>query len=191
MSDVHKVYVPAGEWLVESLTSYCQAEGIGNGEITGLGSITDVWVSVHPGPTATVKSFSAGPSYEMTSLLGNVTLRQGMPVFDRTKLPSGAYPTFDASTATYNCFVHSHVTFADPDMSISGGHLLDARVSIGAEIVIRSIAAPACAPGLTEDEIPADCVITAPVTVPSYGEFPNWDSRFWYPPAPPSGTRSA
>lgn len=182
MGDVHKVYVPAGYWLVETLTAYCQSQRIGNAEIDGIGSITDVWLLLDPAGTPVVKNFSAGPSYEMTSLLGNVTLRQGMPVFDRAKLSAGAYPGFDTSEETYNCYVHSHVTFANPDMSISGGHLLDAQVSIGAEIVVRSMAG--CVPGLLADQIPADCVVNASVAVPPYGVFSNWDQRFWYPPSP-------
>ena len=182
MSDVHKVYVPAGNWLVQSLTNYCQSQRIGNAEITGIGSITDVWVLLDPDGTPIVRNFSAGPSYEMTSLLGNVTLRQGMPVFDRTKLSSGVYPQFDTTEATYNCYVHSHVMFANPDMSASGGHLLDAQVSIGAEIVIRTMAGATCQPGLLADQIPPDCVMDASITVPPYGVFSNWDPRFWYRP---------
>jgi predicted DNA-binding protein with PD1-like motif len=187
MGDVHKVYVPACCWLVETLTAYCQSQRIGNAEIVGIGSITNVWVLLDPAGTPVVKSFSAGPSYEVTSLLGNVTLRQGTPVFDRSKLPGGAYPQFDTSEQTYNCYVHSHVTFANPDMSISGGHLLDAQVSIGAEIVVRSMAGPGCVPGLLAGQIPADCVMDASVAVPPYGVFSNWDQRFWFPPPPPPG----
>jgi hypothetical protein len=78
-----------------------------------------------------------------------------------------------------------HVTFANPDMSISGGHLLDARVSIGAEIVVRAMAEPACVPGLRAGGIPADCVVDVNVSVPPFGVFSNWDPRFWYPPAVP------
>lgn len=190
MSDAHKVYIPAGNWLVETLTAYCQAEAIGNGEISGIASITDVWVLLDPAGTPVVRNFSASPSYEMTSLLGNVTLRQGVPSFDRSKLaetPPGPYPQFDTADPTYNCYVHSHVTFANPDMSIIGGHLLDAQVTIGAEIVVRAMAGPACRPGLLADQIPEDCVSDAGVTVPTFGGFSNWDSRFWYPPAPAAG----
>ena len=179
---LQKLYVPAGEWVVATLTEFCQARGIGNAEISGIGSITDIWVLLDPDGTPVVRNFSAGPSYEMTSLLGNVTLRQGMLMFDQAGLPKGAYPQIDTSVETYNCYAHVHVTFANPDMSISGGHLLDAQVSIGAEIVVRSMAEPACVPGLLGDQIPADCVTDAGVAVPPYGVFSNWDGRFWYPP---------
>jgi predicted DNA-binding protein with PD1-like motif len=182
MSDVNKLYIPAGAWVVATLTSFCQARGIGNADIAGIGSITNVWLLLDPDGTLVVRNFSAGPSYEMTSLLGNVTLRQGMPMFDPSGLPTGAYPQIDKSVQTYNCYVHVHATFANPDMSISGGHLLDAQVSIGAEIVVRSMAGAACAPGLSGNQIPADCVTDIGVAVPPYGVFSNWDQRFWYPP---------
>lgn len=182
MSETYKFYVPAGYWLIESLTAFCQTNGIGNADIAGIGSITNIWVLLDPNGTPVVRSFSAGPSYEMTSLLGNVTLRQGMPMFDRSGLPSGAYPQIDKTVQTYNCYVHAHVTFANPDMSISGGHLLDAQVSIGAELVLRTMAGSACVPGLSGDEIPADCVTDSMVSVPPYGAFSNWSTPFWYPP---------
>src|SRR5207247_193680 len=111
--------IPAGEWLIAGLTSYCQIHGIGNADIVGIGSITNIWVLLDPDGTPVVRNFSAGPSYEMTSLLGNVTLRQGLPQFDPAGLPSGAYPQIDKSVQTYNSYVHAHVTFANPDMSIS------------------------------------------------------------------------
>lgn len=180
MSRTYKVYIPAGEWLVASMTSYCQTHGIGNADIVGIGSITNVWVLLDPDGTPVVRNFSE-PSYEMTSLLGNVTLRQGLPRFDPAGLPSGAYPQIDTSVQTYNAYVHAHVMFANPDMSISGGHLLDTQVSIGGEIVLRTMAGPQCIPGITPDEIPADCVSDIPVTVPPLGTFFNWAKSFWYP----------
>lgn len=183
MSDAYKVYVPAGNWLVASLTTYCQKQGLGNASVAGIGSIANVWLLVNPDGRPIVRNFSASPSYEMTSLVGNVTLRQGMPVFDPSQLPRGTYPRIDTSVPTYNCYIHAHATFANPDMSISGGHLLDAQVSIGAEVVLRAMAGPACVPGLPGGDIPPDCVANANVTVPPFGTFANWDRRFWYPPA--------
>ena len=191
MHPVHKFYIPDGSWVVESLTSYCQTYGIGNAEITGMGSITNVWVLLDPNGKNKVRKFSAGPSYEMTSLLGNVTLRQGMPKFDRSALPKLPYPQIDATVPTYNCYAHLHVTFAKPDMSIWGGHLLDAQVSIGVEIVVHPMAGPACVPGLAGDRIPADCVKDVDVTIPPYGKFSNWDQRFWYPPSVPAKKRGS
>jgi hypothetical protein len=32
MSGTHKIYIPAGEWLVASITSYCQTHGIGSAD---------------------------------------------------------------------------------------------------------------------------------------------------------------
>jgi predicted DNA-binding protein with PD1-like motif len=181
MDGTYKIYIPAGEWLVANITSYCQTHGIGNADIVGIGSITNVWVLLDPNGTPVVRNFSAGPSYEMTSLLGNVTLRQGLPRFDPAGLPTGGYPQIDTSIPTYNAYVHAHVMFANPDMSISGGHLLDAQVSIGGEIVLRTMAGPQCVPGITAGEIPADCVSDVSVTVQPYGTFFNWAQSFWYP----------
>jgi predicted DNA-binding protein with PD1-like motif len=191
MSEVHKIYIPAGQWIVANLTAYCQAHGIGNADIVGIGSITNVWVMLDPDGKPIVRNFPA-PSYEMTSLIGNVTLRQGLPQFNPSGLPAGGYPQMDSSVQTFNAYVHAHVTFANPDMSISGGHLLDAQASIEAEIVLRTMAGPLCVPGITADQIPADCVSDVSVTVPPFGTFANWSQSFWYPPpaAKPSGDKS-
>jgi predicted DNA-binding protein with PD1-like motif len=181
MPDVLKLYIPVGNWLVQVLTRFCQANGVGNAEVSGIGSITNIWVLIHPDGTSKVANFNAGPSYEMTSLLGNVTLRPGMPRFDISGLATGRYPQIDESVSTLNCYSHLHVTFAEPNMSIAGGHLLDAQVSIGAAIVIRPMAGRGCVPGLRSEDIPADCVTDVDVSVPPYGVFSNWDHRFWYP----------
>jgi predicted DNA-binding protein with PD1-like motif len=182
--DVYKLYIPAGNWLVETLTNYCMAMGIGNCDVTGIGSIGKIWTMVDPNGTAAIKLSDAEPSYEMTSLVGNVTLRQGIPLFDQSQLPSGKYPQFDPSVQTYNCFVHAHVTFADSAMTIRGGHLLDAWVTIGAELVLRTLAGPDCVPGLTKDAIPLECVADETIGVPPFGTFCNWGQNFWFPGPP-------
>lgn len=181
MTEPYKLYIPAGQWLVATLTSYCLANGIGNAAVAGIGSITNAWILVDSTGQPVVKNFSEEPSYEMTSLAGNVTLRQGKAQFDPAGLPTGSYPQIDTGVETYNSFAHLHVTFANPDMTISGGHLLDAGISIGAELVLSPMARQDCVPGLLYDQIPADCVADAMVTVP-LGTFCNWDQRFWYPP---------
>jgi predicted DNA-binding protein with PD1-like motif len=180
----YKLYIPSGNWIVATLTHYCQLNGIGNAEVSGIGSIGNVWTLIDPNGTPVVKLSDAEPSYEMTSLVANVTLRQGMPQFDPSGLPSGAYPQFDTGVETYNCYVHAHVTFADSNMNVWGGHLLDAQTTIGAELVVRPMAGAGCVPGLQGGQIPADCVFDEPVSVPCFGTFSNWNTLFWFPPPP-------
>lgn len=178
----HKIYIPAENWIAQTICDYCQANNIGNASISGIGSIKNVWILVNPDGHIRIKNFSDSPSYEMTSILGNSTLRQGMAVYDKTKLPSGKYPEFDNTVDTLNPYVHVHVTFANPDMTISGGHLLDAQVSIGAEIILDVIADNQCVPGISQGNVPVGCIINEPVSVYPFGTFYNWDKRFWFPP---------
>jgi predicted DNA-binding protein with PD1-like motif len=177
-----KLYVPAGNWLVETLTDYCMANGIGNAEVGGIGSIGSVWTLVNPNGKLVVKESNDEPSYEMTNLVGNVTLRQGRAFFDRSKLNTGSYPQFDTTVKTYNCYVHVHVAFADSSMIVRGGHLLDAQITIGAELFVRPVAGSLCRPGIEKGTIPADCMFSEMVSVPPFGSFCNWDPRFWFPP---------
>jgi predicted DNA-binding protein with PD1-like motif len=174
------LYVPAGNWLVQSLTEFCEASGLGNVAVSGIGSITNVWVLLNPTGTVEVRNFPGPGSYEMTSVLGNVVLRQGIARFDVDTLPSGAYPTFDQSVDALNPYAHLHTTFAMPDFSIAGGHLLDAQVSIGAELMLSVRGVPGCAGG-APNELPPDCVVSEPVSVPPFGTFSNWDRRWWFP----------
>lgn len=174
------LYVPAGAWLVQSITAFCEMSGLGNAAVSGIGSITDIWVLLNPNGTLQVRNFTGPGSYEMTGLLGNVVLRQGVARFDLDTLPSGAYPTFDQSVDTLNPYAHLHATFALPDFSIAGGHLLDAQVSIGAELMLSPRRTSGCVAGAA-DGLPPDCVVSEPVSVPPFGTFSNWDRRWWYP----------
>jgi predicted DNA-binding protein with PD1-like motif len=182
----YKVYISAGNWVVESLTNFCFANNIGNAEITGIGSLTNIWVLVNPDGNFRVKNFD-GISYEMTSLIGNAVLRQGIADFNKENLSSGMYPHFDTTVKSFNPYLHLHLTFANPDMSICGGHLLDSQVSIGVEVVIRSMAELECVPGLPPSGIPAGCIYCEPVIVEPYGTFYNWDKSCWYPPPASNG----
>lgn len=177
----HKIYVPAGNWVVESITDFCASNNIANAEVTGIGSLTNIWVLVNPNGDLNVRNFG-GISYEMTSLVGNVVLRQGAALFDKQGLPTGMYPQFDTAMPTLNPYLHVHVTFANPDMSISGGHLLDTQVSIGVEAVIRTMADADCVPGIWPGDIPPGCIYSTPVTIEPFGTLSEWDQRFWYPP---------
>ena len=180
--DTLKLYVPAGNWLVETLTDYCMANGIGNAEVGGIGSIGSVWTLVNPNGTPVVIESNDEASYEMTSLVGNVTLRQGRALFDRSQLNTGRYPQFDTAVKTYNCYAHVHVAFADSSMIVHGGHLLDAQITIGAELFVRPVAGSLCRPGIEKGAIPANCMFSEMVSVPPFGSFCNWDPRFWFPP---------
>jgi predicted DNA-binding protein with PD1-like motif len=180
MGDLRKVYVPAGNWLVATLSAWCAETGIANAMISGIGSITDVWAEVNSEGHPVPQNWPAGTSYEMTSLSGNVALRQGRPVYDPSRLASGAYPQWDATDPELNPFLHLHVTFADAKLAVTGGHLLDAQVSVGAEVFALVSADPDCTPPLTPPP-PDGCVTSVPVTVDPYGTFSNWDKRFWFP----------
>ena len=50
--------------------------------------------------------------YELTSLIGNITMMKGEP------------------------FIHTHITFSDIDYHVFGGHLFDARVTAAGEFIM-------------------------------------------------------
>ena len=179
---LYPLYVPAGNWLAETVTAFCSDNGLGNVAVSGIGSITNVWVLLNPNGKIEVRNFPGPGSYEMTSLVGSVVLRQGVALFNKDGLPSGEYPQFDSSVQSLNPYAHMHATFAQPDFTIAGGHLLDAQVSIGAELMLLPRAVAECPPGSPPSPPPPDCILSEPVAVPPFGTFSNWDKRWWFPP---------
>ena len=66
MTHTFKLYVPAGQSLVESITNVCQCNAIGTADVCAIGSLTNIWVLINPDGSPSVRNFSTGPLYEMT-----------------------------------------------------------------------------------------------------------------------------
>ena len=51
--------------------------------------------------------------FELTSLIGNITLKEGLP------------------------FSHTHITFSDTNYNVFGGHLFDAKITAAGEFIVQ------------------------------------------------------
>lgn len=111
--DQHFVYIEKGEKIMESITSYCQKNGIENGSVTGIGAVDKTTIGAFdPATKSYVKKDFPGV-LELVSFVGNITLKDGAP------------------------FVHAHAVLGDHGMQVIGGHVFEMTVAVVGEFVIR------------------------------------------------------
>lgn len=108
------------EKLVQALTDTMMAEGIFGAALRGIGVLKNIELGYYDlhGKQYDIKKYS-GKDYELLSLMGNVTLRDGKP------------------------FVHLHAVLGDEHFNTFGGHLFEAEVGVTAEIIVSPLGAAA------------------------------------------------
>jgi len=107
------VYVEKNENILESMTLFCENNGIENGFISGIGAIKSVEIGAFDIQNKTyIRKRMSGP-FELTSFQGNITLKDGKP------------------------FIHAHITVGDHEMNIMGGHLFEATVAAVGEFSLQ------------------------------------------------------
>jgi uncharacterized protein len=108
------VVLDPGDEIMASLTKLAAAERIGAASLTGIGAVRDATVGyIDPDQKQYVKREFGSDSMELVSLTGNLALLKGEPV------------------------AHCHVTLADREMRVFGGHLFQATTSVTVEIFLH------------------------------------------------------
>lgn len=101
------------EFVIETLTNFCQAEGIKNASFQGIGAAKDVTCGYYE-LTGKEYHFTDYPDLvEVVSMTGNVTLKEGDP------------------------FLHVHALFTDPQNQAFGGHVKEMIVGVTLEVVMH------------------------------------------------------
>ena len=113
--DSYVVRLNKGEEVISSLKQLCNEEDIRLGEITGLGASNLVEIGVFNVNTKEYKTKVFEGMFEITSLVGNVTTKDG------------------------DVYLHIHINFGDEDGLVKGGHLVKATISATSEIILRII----------------------------------------------------
>ena len=102
-----------GEHAAEVLMEVLQREKVTFASLTGLGAVRWARFAYYNADTRSYEEHDFEEQLEIVSLVGNVSLRDGEP------------------------FVHWHVSLSRHDMSVIGGHFLDAIVRPNLEIWLR------------------------------------------------------
>lgn len=103
------------EELIASITEVCRQCGITGGQVHGIGAAKELSLRVADLEKGTFIYKTLQESMEITSMSGNITQTE-----------DGLY-------------LHLHVTAADREMNIRGGHLISGIIGATAEIVITPL----------------------------------------------------
>ena len=106
------VSLQTGDLINESIAHIAVEENISNAWINGIGAINNIEVGYMDVRNKKYQKRNFDEHYELLSLIGNITYRDGVP------------------------FVHTHVTFSDTEFNVFGGHLFDAKITATGEIVL-------------------------------------------------------
>lgn len=109
------VKIDRGEEVIASLKEICRKENVKCGSIVGLGAAGHVVVGLYKVAERKYYSNVFDGEMEMTSLIGNVSEKDG------------------------EVYLHCHANFAKADGSVFGGHLSEAVISGACEIFINAV----------------------------------------------------
>lgn len=109
------VRINKGEEIVEKLKELCEKEDIKVAEITGLGASNLVEIGLFNVNTKEYKTTTFDGMFEITSLIGNATRKDG------------------------EVYLHLHINFSDETGNTKGGHLVRCNISATSEIIVNKI----------------------------------------------------
>lgn len=104
--------IDRGEEIVASLKAICQSEGVKLASVSAIGAVNNFTVGVFSPKDKTYKANKFAGDYEIVSLLGTVTTKDGQ------------------------FYAHLHMSAGDGEGKVFGGHLNEAFVSATCEMVI-------------------------------------------------------
>ena len=107
--------IDRGEEIVASLARLCAAEGVKLASVTAIGAVNAFKVGVFLPVGKVYRSNSFSGDYEIVSLSGSVTAKDGAP------------------------YIHLHASFADASGRVFGGHLNEAFVSATCEMFVNTV----------------------------------------------------
>ena len=98
---------------VEALTDFAETHNITAGSVMGIGATNDVIIRFIDPLTNTQEDKRFKEQMEVTSVLGNISIREG------------------------KTFVHMHITLGRRDYSVIAGHLVSLRIHGAGEFIIE------------------------------------------------------
>ena len=105
----------AGESLPRDLLRVAVASGLQSAKFEGIGGLDELLLGYYNQSTKKYEEHRFTEFLEVTSLIGNLTLKEGSP------------------------FLHMHGNFGRRDLSVIGGHVISARVHPTLEVVFTPL----------------------------------------------------
>ena len=102
-----------GDYINRSFEIFAEAKGIGCAWLNGIGALENPEIGYYSLEDKSYYRKTFKGEYELTSLIGNITLKEGKP------------------------FSHTHITFSDTEFRVFGGHLFNANITAAGEFIIQ------------------------------------------------------
>ena len=112
-NDFIYVKMEKGEEIIDSLQKIIEKYNIVSGWINGIGLIEKIRIGSYDITTKSYNEVDFENAFELTSLIGNITKKDGKP------------------------FLHAHITMSDHSCNAFGGHLFHATIAAAGEFFIK------------------------------------------------------
>ena len=102
-----------GDNINKTFESFAEVKGVGCAWLNGIGALENPEIGYYSLEDKSYYRKTFRGEYELTSLIGNITLREGKP------------------------FSHTHITFSDTEFRVFGGHLFNANITAAGEFIMQ------------------------------------------------------
>lgn len=117
-SRTFRVNFSTGDELMSGMNEFAEKNNLKVSEVRGLGGISSAVVAVYDPEKGAFRRFNIDQKGELVSLEGEITMRNGKPIF------------------------HAHVVFALLDGTVAGGHLVEAHINPVANLFVNEYDSP-------------------------------------------------
>ena len=102
-----------GDNINKTFESFAEVKGVGCAWLNGIGALENPEIGYYSLEDKSYYRKKFKGEYELTSLIGNITLKEGKP------------------------FSHTHITFSDTEFRVFGGHLFNANITAAGEFIMQ------------------------------------------------------
>ena len=102
-----------GDFINRTFEAFSEIQGVGCAWLNGIGALENPEIGYYSIADNSYHRKKIIGEYELTSLIGNITMNEGVP------------------------FAHTHITFSDKDYHVYGGHLFDAKITAAGEFIMQ------------------------------------------------------
>ena len=102
-----------GDNINKTFESFAEVKGVGCAWLNGIGALENPEIGYYSLEDKSYHRKIFKGEYELISLIGNITLKEGKP------------------------FSHTHITFSDTEFRVFGGHLFNANITAAGEFIMQ------------------------------------------------------